>query len=64
MRSLAICTHEDSPLCLGALQGHSVMCSLHGSLFDLRTGAADGDPAEVPLKTYAVVVEGDGIYLC
>ena len=59
----AQCTHEDSPLCLGRLHGHSVVCSLHGSYFDLRTGRPDGDPADIPLKTYAVVVEADDIYL-
>lgn len=57
-----MCTHEDSPLCLGALKGRSVMCSLHGS-FDLRTGEADGDPANIPLKTYTTEIEGDSIYL-
>lgn len=57
------CTHEDSPLCLGALKGHFVMCSLHGSLFDLRTGQADGDPADIPLKTYEVEVADGNIYL-
>ncbi len=58
-----ICTHEDSPLCLGALKGCSVMCSLHGSLFDLRTGQADGDPADIPLQTYDVEVSDGNIYL-
>ncbi len=58
-----MCTHEDSPLCLGALKGNSVMCSLHGSFFDLRTGEADGDPADIPLKTYTVNVDGDSIFV-
>jgi len=57
------CTHEDSPLCLGALRGHSVMCSLHGSFFDLRTGQADGDPADIPLKTYDIEISDGNIYV-
>jgi len=57
------CSHEDSSLCLGALKGHYVMCSLHGSLFNLIDGRPDGEPADVPIKVYPVEVENDTIYL-
>lgn len=55
------CTHEDASLCTGALQGDRVKCPLHGSRFDLRTGKALEEPAEDPLSTYRVVVEGGDI---
>ena len=58
-----ICTHEDALLCLGTLKSHSIMCPLHGSFFDLRTGEADGDPADIPLKTYNVEISDGNIYL-
>lgn len=57
------CTHEDSSLCLGALKGDHVMCSLHGSLFSLIDGEPDGDPADIPLKVYPVEIEDGSIYL-
>ncbi len=51
-----MCTHEDWPLCNGALKGDSVECPLHGSRFDLKTGIPLDEPATQPLKTYPVVV--------
>ena len=53
------CTHEDASLSSGFLDGGLVKCPLHGSRFDLRTGAPMEDPAEEPLRCYAVkVVDG------
>lgn len=57
------CTHEDSSLCLGALKGHHIMCSLHGSLFSLINGEPNGDPADVPLSVYPIEVEDGSIYI-
>lgn len=51
------CTHEDASLCTGALKGDLVKCPLHGSRFNLRTGAALEEPADEPLATYRVMVE-------
>ena len=34
-------------------------CPLHGSQFNVCTGALLRGPAQVPLKTYSVIVEGD-----
>jgi 3-phenylpropionate/trans-cinnamate dioxygenase ferredoxin subunit len=56
-----MCTHEDASLCLGSLKGELLKCPLHGSRFDLRTGAVLDEPAEVPLRVYAVKVEGQDI---
>lgn len=52
-----MCTHEDYSLALGCIKGTRIKCSLHGSYFDLRTGAALDEPAELPLRTYPVKIE-------
>lgn len=52
------CTHEDSSLSLGCLEGELVKCTLHGSRFSVRTGEPQEEPAEEPLRTYPVRVEG------
>ncbi len=57
------CTHEDTSLSTGSLRGALVKCPLHGSRFDVRTGRATEEPAEVDLKTYAVLLEGDSILI-
>ncbi len=55
------CTHEDASLAGGSLRGCLVKCPLHGSRFDLRTGAPIEEPADEPLRCYAVKVAGDRI---
>jgi 3-phenylpropionate/trans-cinnamate dioxygenase ferredoxin subunit len=50
------CTHEDASLSQGALSGHCVRCPLHGSRFDVRTGAAVDEPAEIDLDVFPVTV--------
>jgi 3-phenylpropionate/trans-cinnamate dioxygenase ferredoxin subunit len=57
------CTHEDASLATGFLQGEIVKCPLHGSRFNLRTGAVLDDPAEVNLRTYAVLLDGEDILI-
>lgn len=52
-----MCTHEDSSLYLGCLKGDQVQCSLHGGMFNVKTGAATVEPASIPLRTYGVTVE-------
>jgi len=58
------CTHEDASLSTGFLKGDIVKCPLHGSRFNLRTGAVLDDPAEQNLRTYPVRVDGDDILIC
>lgn len=55
------CTHEEASLATGFLQGEIVKCPLHGSRFNLRTGAVLDDPAEENLRTYSVRLDGDDI---
>ncbi len=57
------CTHEDSSLALGCLKGELISCTLHGSRFNVRTGEPMEEPAEEPLKTYAVHVEDELIHI-
>jgi nitrite reductase/ring-hydroxylating ferredoxin subunit len=54
-----ICSHADVSLSEGDVEEGTVECWLHGSRFDLRTGAPTGLPATKPVATYPVVVEGD-----
>ena len=56
-----LCSHEDASLSSGALHGEFVTCPLHGSRFCLRTGAAQEEPAEEPLRCYPVRVVGENI---
>jgi nitrite reductase/ring-hydroxylating ferredoxin subunit len=53
------CTHADGPLSEGDLDGHIVTCPLHGSRFDVTTGQVIEGPADEPLKTFRVIIEGE-----
>ena len=55
------CTHEEASLSQGVLRGEWVKCPLHGSRFNVRTGEVLEEPAEEPLKTHAVRVQGEDI---
>lgn len=56
-----MCTHEDASLYLGCIKGDQVQCSLHGGMFNVRTGAATVEPAEIALNTYPVRIVGERI---
>ncbi len=57
------CTHEDASLSTGFLKGEWVKCPLHGSRFNVCTGEVVDEPADVNLRTYAVRVDGNDIWL-
>lgn len=57
------CTHEEESLSEGWLDGDCIECPAHNSVFDLRTGEAVTLPAEEPVATHAVTLEGDDILL-
>lgn len=46
------CSHADVALSEGEVEDCSIECWLHGSAFDLRTGAPLTPPASVPVRTY------------
>jgi 3-phenylpropionate/trans-cinnamate dioxygenase ferredoxin subunit len=58
-----ICTHEQVSLSEGEIWERSVQCPQHGSLFDLATGEVTGLPAQVPLETFPVRVDGGSIFV-
>jgi nitrite reductase (NADH) small subunit len=56
----ATCPHRGGPLADGLVGSHSVICPLHGFLFDLRTGEAPGRECE-RLVRHRVEVAGNGL---
>jgi nitrite reductase/ring-hydroxylating ferredoxin subunit len=57
------CTHEESPLSQGFMVEERVVCQLHLSQFDLRTGEVYNPPAIEPLKLYNVKIEEGSIFV-
>ena len=57
------CSHEDASLSTGSLHGEFVKCPLHGSRFDVRTGCAMDEPADIDLKSYQVRIVGNDIFV-
>lgn len=53
------CPHAQGPLSVGVLDGNVITCLLHGSCFDVTSGAVLCPPAAEPLKTYPVTVDGE-----
>ncbi len=51
------CSHADTPLSEGRLRGHQLTCPLHGTSFDVRTGAHSGPPAYEGVRCYKVQLE-------
>ncbi|MGH3917080.1 MAG: non-heme iron oxygenase ferredoxin subunit [Pseudonocardiaceae bacterium] len=58
-----ICSHAEVALSEGEVTRQGLECWLHGSCFDLRTGAPSSPPASEPVDTYAVTVDGDDVYV-
>jgi 3-phenylpropionate/trans-cinnamate dioxygenase ferredoxin component len=58
-----ICSHAEVNLSDGDVEDGTVECWLHGSRFDLRTGRPTGLPANRPVPTYPVKIDGDDIYV-
>lgn len=55
------CPHMGGPLSEGIVHGQSVTCPLHNWVFDLNTGAAQGETGGI--ATYAVRVEGGRVLI-
>lgn len=58
-----ICSHAYAELSDGFLEpdDYQIECPLHGSCFDIRTGAALTLPAYEPIASYAVRIEGEDV---
>ena len=55
------CSHSDASLSEGDIYDFKIECWLHGAEFDLRTGEALTLPANIPLETYAVSIDGNAV---
>ncbi|HLK95548.1 MAG TPA: non-heme iron oxygenase ferredoxin subunit [Nocardioidaceae bacterium] len=55
------CSHASIALSEGDVEGCTVECWLHGSRFDLRSGAPLGLPATEPVPVYPVRLESDDV---
>ncbi|HMI85993.1 MAG TPA: Rieske 2Fe-2S domain-containing protein [Polyangiaceae bacterium] len=54
------CRHKGIALSLGTLEGHALTCSVHGWIYDARTGAGI-NPESARLLRYPVRIEGNDI---
>ncbi len=57
------CSHASIALSEGEVDGCTLECWLHGSRFDLRTGAPTGLPAVEPVPTYPVEIRDGDVYI-
>lgn len=49
-----VCSHADTPLSEGMLNGHLVTCPLHAAQFDVRDGSHTGPPAYTGVRSFDV----------
>ena len=52
------CTHKACSLAKGKLDGTTVTCPCHGSQFDVTSGAVLRGPAQQPVRSRLVQLEG------
>jgi 3-phenylpropionate/trans-cinnamate dioxygenase ferredoxin component len=57
------CSHQQWSLAEGMVWDNGIECSLHGSTFDLDTGAPSSLPANKPVPTFPVQLDGDAVLL-
>ena len=55
------CTHRGCSLAKGKLEGTTVTCPCHGSQFDVTTGAVLHGPANQPVRSRQVQVNGEDL---
>jgi naphthalene 1,2-dioxygenase system ferredoxin subunit len=58
-----VCTHGQARLCDGFLEGHEIECPLHQGKFDVRDGQPTCEPADEPLRSYPVKIEGSRVFV-
>lgn len=56
-----VCSHAEVRLSEGEVEDGTIECWLHGSCFDLRSGASINPPATQPVPTYDVKIDGDDV---
>ena len=55
------CSHQQWSLADGMVWGNAIECSLHGSTFDLDSGQPEALPANRPIPTFPVEIDGDTV---
>lgn len=55
------CSHQEYSLSEGIVWDCAIECALHGSMFDLRTGAPSSLPATTPVPVFAAQIDGDAV---
>lgn len=55
------CTHGMAQLTDGHQDGNEIECPFHGGAFDFTNGDAVSFPCQIPLKTYAVVLDDGNV---
>ena len=55
------CTHAGCSLARGHLDGTTVTCACHGSQFDVTSGEVLRGPAQRPVQSRLVLVDGDDL---
>jgi 3-phenylpropionate/trans-cinnamate dioxygenase ferredoxin subunit len=58
-----VCSHGAVSLSDGEVDGITLECWLHGSVFDLRTGRPLGLPATDPVPVYPLTVVGESVFV-
>jgi nitrite reductase/ring-hydroxylating ferredoxin subunit len=54
-----ICTHRACNLAMGGeIDGTTIQCECHGSIFDMTDGSVVQGPATEPIETFGVTGEG------
>lgn len=57
------CSHQEYSLSEGFIEDNLIECPLHGSMFDLDTGAPDSLPATRPIPVYTAKVDEGEIWV-
>ena len=57
------CTHLGCSLARGTLESTTVTCPCHGSQFDATSGAVLHGPAQRPVRSRSVRVEGEDLLI-
>lgn len=57
------CSHDDSSLAEGYVEGGVVECAWHYAKFCLRTGQVLAPPARLPIATFATRVDDGFVYV-
>lgn len=57
------CSHDGAEFEAVDVEDCRIMCPRHGALFDVTTGEALTLPAFLPIRTYALRVEGNDVFI-